>query len=67
LDLEEFEDALLDVGEAVECDAVVGVGEAEALEDGEDAAAGGHGGAAFGAAGPGVVRRGRALGVSGTR
>lgn len=47
LDLEEFQDALLGVGEAVECDAVGGVGEPEALE-GEDIAAGGHGGAAFG-------------------
>ena len=36
------------VGEAVEADAVVGVGEAEALEGGEDVAAGGFGGAAFG-------------------
>ena len=33
---------------AVELDAVVGVGEAEALEGGEDVAAGGSGGAAFG-------------------
>jgi hypothetical protein len=48
LDVEEFEDALLGVGEAVECDAVVGVGEAESLEGGEDVAAGGCGGAAFG-------------------
>ena len=48
LDVEEFEDVALGVGEAVEADAVVGVGEAEALEGGEDVAAGGDGGAAFG-------------------
>ena len=36
------------VGEAVEADAGVGVGEAESLEGGEDVAAGGLGGAAFG-------------------
>ena len=39
---------LLGVGEAVEFDAVLGVGEAEALEGGEDVAAGRFGGAAFG-------------------
>ena len=39
---------LLGVGERVELDAVVGVGQAEALERGEDVAAGGFGGAAFG-------------------
>jgi hypothetical protein len=48
LDVEQFEDALLGVGEAVEADAGGGVGEAEALEGGEDVAAGGRGGAAFG-------------------
>jgi hypothetical protein len=46
--LEQFEDASLGGGEAVEADAVEGVGEAEALEGGEDVAAGGLGGAAFG-------------------
>ena len=39
---------LLGVGELVEFDAVVGVGQAEALEGGEDVAAGRVGGAAFG-------------------
>ena len=39
---------LLPKSEAVEADAVGGVGEAEALEGGEDVAAGGLGGAAFG-------------------
>ena len=39
---------MLGVGERVELDAGVGVGEAEALERGEDVAAGGSGGAAFG-------------------
>ena len=39
---------MLGVGEGVELDAGVGVGEAEALEGGEDVAAGGFGGAAFG-------------------
>ena len=39
---------LLGVGERVELDAGVGVGEAESLEGGEDVAAGGSGGAAFG-------------------
>ena len=48
LDVEQFEDAALGVGEAVQADAVGGVGEAEALEGGEDVAAGGLGGAAFG-------------------
>src|SRR5215216_7461557 len=48
LDLEQVEDALLGVGEAVEADAGGGVGEGEALEGAEDVAAGGFGGAAFG-------------------
>ena len=48
LDLEEVEDLLLGVGESVELDSCVGVGEAEALECGEDVPAGGSGGAAFG-------------------
>ena len=39
---------MLGVGERVELDAGVGVGEAEALERGEDVAAGRSGGAAFG-------------------
>ena len=39
---------LLCVGERVELDACGGVGEAEALERGEDVAAGGFAGAAFG-------------------
>ena len=39
---------MLGVGERVELDACVGVGQAEALEGGEDVAAGGSGGAAFG-------------------
>jgi hypothetical protein len=39
---------LLGVGEWVELDAGVGVGEAEALERGEDVPAGGFRGAAFG-------------------
>ncbi len=39
---------MLGVGEPVELDAVVGVGDAEALEGGEDVAAGWFGGAAFG-------------------
>jgi hypothetical protein len=39
---------LLGVGERVELDACVGVGQAEALERGEDVAAGWFGGAAFG-------------------
>src|SRR4051794_11586987 len=47
-DLEEFEDLALGGGESVEADAGVGVGEAEALEGGEEVAAGGGGGAAFG-------------------
>ena len=47
-DLEEFEDAALGVGEAVEFDAGVGVGEAESLEDAEDVASGGFGGAVLG-------------------
>jgi PD-(D/E)XK endonuclease len=48
LDLEEFEDASLGGGEAVQADAVGGVGEAETREGGEDVAAGRLGGAAFG-------------------
>src|SRR5215212_1255661 len=48
LNLEQVEDALLGVGETVEDGAACGVGEAEALEGGEDVAAGGLGGAAFG-------------------
>ena len=40
-DLEEFEDAALCVGEAVELDAGVCVGEAESLEDAEDVTSGG--------------------------
>lgn len=40
-DLEEFEDAALCVGEAVELDAGVGVGEAESLEDAEHVTSGG--------------------------
>ena len=47
-DLEEFEESALGRGEAVEADAGLGVGEAEALEGGEDVAAGRFGGAAFG-------------------
>ena len=39
---------MLGVGEGVELYAVVGVGDAEALEGGEDVAGGGFGGAAFG-------------------
>ena len=48
LDVEQFEDLALGVGEAIEADAVGGVGDAQALEGGEDVAAGGFGGAAFG-------------------
>ena len=40
-DSEEFEDAALCVGEAVELDAGVCVGEAESLEDAEDVTSGG--------------------------
>jgi len=47
-DLEEFEDAALGVGEAVQFDAGVGVGEAESLEDAEHVASGGLGGAVLG-------------------
>ncbi len=36
------------MGESVELDAGVGVGEAESLEGGEDVASGGFGGAALG-------------------
>jgi hypothetical protein len=43
-----LQDAALGVGEAVQTGAVRGVGEAEALEGGEDVAAGGLGGAIFG-------------------
>jgi hypothetical protein len=46
--LEEVEDVLLGVGELVELDAVAGVGDAQALEGGEDVAAGWFGRAAFG-------------------
>ena len=48
LDVEQFEDLALGVGEAVEADAVGGVGDAQALEGGEDVAAGWLGGAVFG-------------------
>ena len=39
---------MLSVGQSVKLDAGVRVGQAEALEGGEDVAAGGSGGAAFG-------------------
>ena len=48
VDVEQVEDASLGGGEAVELEAVGGVGGAESLEGGEDVAAGGAGGAAFG-------------------
>jgi hypothetical protein len=48
LDFELLEDAPLGGGEPVERDPVGGVGDAEALEGGEDVAAGGRPGAAFG-------------------
>ena len=47
-DLEEFEDAALGVGEAVQFDAGAGVGEAESLKDAEHVASGGPGGAVLG-------------------
>jgi hypothetical protein len=48
LDFEEVEDVLLGVGEWVELDAGVRVGQAEALECGEDVPGCRAGGAAFG-------------------
>jgi len=48
LDVEELKDAALGVGEAVDVDAVRCVGQADALEGGEDVAAGGGRGASFG-------------------
>ena len=47
-DLEQFEDAPLGVGEPVEHDPVRGVGEAEALEGGDDVPPGWAGRASFG-------------------